>query len=247
MNTSRRSAYPVRPLRQYWQTVPTALLVSLMLYLPTTLAGTVNLPGTGGMVFTVAVTSFQEQKFARVIPQAYDFSCGSAAVATLLTFHFEQTVTEHDIFIDMYQQGDQALIQSKGFSLLDMKRYLERRGYKADGFRISLDKLREVGVPAIALIDTNGYTHFIVIKAVDDRHVIVGDSALGMRALSRSEFEGMWNGILFLIHNHAELAKRHFNKEEDWAYLVLPPLDQAVSQRTLAEFTLSLPVRSHDY
>jgi len=33
------------------------------------------------------------------------------------------------------------LIQKKGFSLLDMKFYLERRGYQADGYKIKLDQL----------------------------------------------------------------------------------------------------------
>ncbi|TXS89797.1 C39 family peptidase [Parahaliea aestuarii] len=199
------------------------------------------------MVLNVPVTSFQEQKFARVVPQAFDFSCGSAAVATLLTFHFEQPVTEHAIFVDMYESGDKELIRAKGFSLLDMKRYLERQGYRADGFRVSLDKLQEVGVPAIALIDTSGYSHFVVLKAIDSEYVVIGDSALGMRAMPRTEFEGMWNGIAFLIHNRADVARRNFNQEEDWAYLLLPPTHKALSRRTLAEFTLSLPTRSHDY
>lgn len=210
-------------------------------------AGSVDLPGPGGMMLNVPVASFQEQKFEQVVPQAFDFSCGSAAVATLLTYHFEQPRSERDIFIDMYEKGDQENIRAKGFSLLDMKLYLERQGYRADGFRISLDKLAEVGVPAIALIDTNGYSHFIVIKAVDDGHVIVGDPALGVRGLEREEFERIWNGILFVIHNRADIARRHFNQKADWERMVDPPLAQALSRRSLAELTMSLSSRPHDY
>ncbi|MFV0278147.1 MAG: C39 family peptidase [Parahaliea sp.] len=199
------------------------------------------------MNFNVPVTSFQEKKFQRVVPQAYDFSCGSAAVATLLTYHFGKPSSEQDVFVDMFETGDKENIRAKGFSLLDMKLYLERNGYRADGFRISLDKLREVGVPAIALINTRGYSHFIVVKAIDERSVVIGDPALGMRALPRDEFEAMWNGIFFVIHNRMEVAKRHFNQDEDWDHQVLPPLEQALSRRTLAEFTLSLPTRLNDY
>ncbi|MBN7797480.1 cysteine peptidase family C39 domain-containing protein [Parahaliea mediterranea] len=211
------------------------------------LAGNVNVPGPGGMLLNVPVTSFQERKFERVVPQAFDFSCGSAAVATLLTYHFDSPHTEREIFIDMYETGDQEKIQAKGFSLLDMKLYLERAGYRADGFRISPDKLREVGIPAIALIDTRGYSHFVVVKAVNEGHLILGDPALGIRAVSRAEFEAMWNGIFFVIHNRMELAQQHFNQDEDWNRLLAPPLGEAVSRRTLAEFTLSLPTRAHDY
>lgn len=211
------------------------------------LAGSVSLPGPGGMVLNVPVQSFQEKKFERVVPQAFDFSCGSAAVATLLTYHFETPRSEREIFIDMYEAGDQEQIRAKGFSLLDMKLYLERAGYRADGFRISPDKLRDVGIPAIALIDTNGYSHFVVVKAVDEANIIIGDPALGIRALPRAEFEGTWNGIFFVIHNQVALAKQYFNQEEDWERLVEAPLGTAVSRRTLAEFTLSLPTRPHDY
>jgi len=210
-------------------------------------AGAVNLPGPGGAVFTVAVASFQERKFERVVPQALDFSCGSAAIATLLTYHLEQPRTERDIFIEMYETGDQEKIREKGFSLLDMKRYLEQQGYKADGFRIEIAKLQEVAIPAIALIDTNGYSHFVVVKAVDESTVILGDPALGIRTLGREEFEAMWNGIFFVVHNRMSIAQKHFNQTVDWERYEALPLDQSISRKTLAEFTLSLPVRAHDY
>src|SRR5208283_4171640 len=56
--------------------------------------------------------------------QQYDFSCGSAAVATLLSFHYGRPTNETTVFKAMFAAGDQARIQVQGFSLLDMKRYL---------------------------------------------------------------------------------------------------------------------------
>ncbi len=79
--------------------------------------------------------------FSRVWHQQYDFSCGSAALATLITFQYDRPIDETTVFKEMYAVGDQNEIRSKSFSLLDMKRFLESRGYTADGVRSPLDTL----------------------------------------------------------------------------------------------------------
>lgn len=207
-------------------------------------AGNVLLPEAGGN-FTVGVTSYRELRFQSVVRQQYDFSCGSAALAGLLTHHYQDPVSEQAAFDAMYDQGDQEKIRQEGFSLLDMKRYLESRGYRADGFRISLDKLVEVGVPAIALINDAGFKHFVVVKGVKDGDVLVGDPAKGIKRLSRERFAGMWqNGILFLIRNHTDAARSRFNEESVWRVAQNGPLDAAISRQGLASPTLLLPEHS---
>src|SRR5690606_20299588 len=104
------------------------LVVGGGLVAETALAGTVWLPGLGGVV-NVPTQSIQELKFAEVIRQQFDFSCGSAALATLLTYHYEDPTDEMQAFIAMYEQGDQERIRQAGFSLLDMKNYLAAVGY----------------------------------------------------------------------------------------------------------------------
>ena len=52
-------------------------------------AGTVGLnPDTAGANYRVRTMSWVEIPFRSVIRQQFDFSCGSAAVATLLTYHY---------------------------------------------------------------------------------------------------------------------------------------------------------------
>jgi len=197
--------------------------------------------------YTVNVVSFKETRFKTVFKQKYDFSCGSAALASLLTFHYEYPVSELDVFKEMYRQGDKDKIQKEGFSLLDMKKYLGDNGYNADGFRTTLDKLSQVGIPAITLINNGGYMHFVLIKGVSDQQVLVGDPSLGVKPMPRGEFESMWQqGILFLIRNRADIAKAYFNQEEEWNSLGKAPLDMgtALSSRSLADFNLLLPAQS---
>lgn len=209
---------------------------ALSLFLPTQLGS-----------FNTEVVSYQEAKFRSVIRQQYDFSCGSAAVASLLTFHYDDPRTEHEVFQTMWANGNQALIKEQGFSLLDMKRFLENHGYRADGFRLTLDRLSQLGVPAITLINNNGYMHFVVIKGINDEEILLGDPTLGVRVAARDEFEAQWqNGIVFLIKNKARIAKASFNKEEYWQTVAAAPTrhSKAAAARSLADFNLLLPARS---
>jgi hypothetical protein len=181
--------------------------------------------------------------FRRTWHQQYDFSCGSAALATLLTFQYDRPTDETSVFKTMYAVGDQAQIRAKGFSLLDMKRYLQSLGYTADGVRVSLDTLRSVGVPAIALIADRGYRHFVVIKGVDGNRVLIGDPALGRRILSRHDFEKQRVGnLFFVIRSHRKLA--HFNLSADWQSETSPPLSVGIDRRLLDTEFLNIPNES---
>ena len=72
-------------------------------------AGNIWLPGIEG-VSNVAAASIKEKKFHQVVRQQYDFSCGSAALATLMTYHYEQAIDEQTAFDIMYENGDKEKI-----------------------------------------------------------------------------------------------------------------------------------------
>ncbi len=114
-------------------------------------------PGVTGGSYALQVTSMKEARFRSTVRQQFDFSCGSAAVATLLSYHYDTPVSERQVFDAMYALGDQQKIRREGFSLLDMKRYLAQQGFIADGYQQPLHKLAEAGFPAIVRVEENGY------------------------------------------------------------------------------------------
>lgn len=189
----------------------------------------------------VNVTSVKEARFRSTILQEYDFSCGSAALATLLTYHYEDKVSEQDIFKAMFDTGDQEKIRRNGFSLLDMKNYLEANGYRAAGYKVSLDRLAEIGVPAIVLINIRGYKHFVVVKGVSSKMVLLSDPAAGARTVPRAEFESTWNGLIFIILNKKNVAQNHFNRDQEWHVKEKAPLGLALNAGELANMSLMLP------
>jgi predicted double-glycine peptidase len=196
----------------------------------------VRVPYSGSSA--IQLTSLKEARFKTTVRQQYDFSCGSAATATLLTYQYGYPVTEAEVFRQMYANGDQARIRKQGFSLLDMRRYLQSLGFQADGFELPLDKLFEEGLPAIVLLNDRGYRHFVVVKGLRRGRVLVGDPARGTRALTRRDFERLWdNQVLFVVHNRRDLAA--FNQSRDWRIAPSAPLETGIGRQSLQSTVMS--------
>lgn len=195
-------------------------------------AGNAQLTGIAGGDYRLHVTTLKEARFRNTIHQKYDFSCGSAAVATLLTFQYGFPVSEQTAFAAMFAHGNRAKISREGFSLLDIKRFLAALGFEADGFIVPLQKLQQAGLPAIVLINEHGYHHFVVIKGVLAGRVLVGDPAKGTRSIPETEFEKAWtNHLVFVIHNRRSLAV--FNSRDDWHATPMAMLAAGVDRRGL--------------
>lgn len=211
-------------------------LAHLPAWSPEAAAGDLLVPH--GARYAMHVTSLKEARYRTTVPQQYDFSCGSAAIATLLTHQYATPADEVEVFRGMYAGGDQARIRREGFSLLDMRRYLQSRGFEADGFEVPLDKLSAEGLPAIVLLNDRGYRHFVVVKGLRQGRVLVGDPARGTRAIRRRDFDRLWdNRVLFVVHNRRDVAA--FNHPRDWRVAPPAPLDVGVSRRGLQDIVLS--------
>mgnify|MGYP001565579625 CR=1 FL=1 len=208
--------------------------------------------GTGAMAATIEVTpgvgsrmllqvwSMRELKVRSVVLQKYDYSCGSAAVATLLTYPYGRPLTEETAVRMMFDNGNQEKIQKEGCSFLDMKRFLEANDYPADGFRVSLDDLTKAGIPAIVLMVDKGYHHFVVVKGMRGDKVLLGDPAVGLRVVPREQFEASWpSRVVFVIHDSQERGE--FNTARDWSVRPMSPFGRPLSPDTLNNTVLFRP------
>jgi predicted double-glycine peptidase len=183
--------------------LPTLMLCSILLGFsvqPATAAPNMPLavlPG-GGLVFK-PVESIRERRFSDLVEQKTDFSCGAAAVATILNQAYGWDLSEADVIHSMLAVADEELVRSKGFSMLDMKNYATSLGMRARGYRIKSSQLESVSIPVIVLIEIRGYKHFVVMQRTADDSVYVGDPVLGHKKLSMDEFIKGWNGIVFAL------------------------------------------------
>ena len=120
------------------------------------------------------VQSLLEIRQNRVVVQQWDLSCGAAALATILK----------------YQHG--VVTYRQGFSLLDLKRFVDERGYNGVGLgHLDVDDLVEYA-PIIVPISVHAYRHFVVFRGILNDRVLLADPAFGNRKMSRSRFEKAW-------------------------------------------------------
>jgi predicted double-glycine peptidase len=155
------------------------------------------LPG-GGLVFK-PVQSMRERRFSDLVEQKTDFSCGAAAVASILNQAYGWNLSEADVIHGMLAVADEEQVRSKGFSMLDMKNYATSLGMRARGYRIESSQLKSVSIPVIVLIEVRGYKHFVVMQRTVDDSVYVGDPVLGHKKMSMDDFKKGWNGIVFAL------------------------------------------------
>ncbi|MGL6123426.1 MAG: C39 family peptidase [Shewanella sp.] len=147
-----------------------------------------------------SVLSIMEQRFVGIERQNTDFSCGAAALATILQSAYGQRTNEYRVMSGMLALADPRVVERLGFSMLDMKNYVQMLGMRARGYQLSIDELRMVRVPTIALLNLRGYQHFVVLRAIDNEDLVyLADPALGNRIIELDEFIESWNGILLAI------------------------------------------------
>jgi uncharacterized protein len=143
------------------------------------------------------VRTLLEIRQERVVVQEWDLSCGAAALATVLNYQLGDPVSEREIALGLMRRkeyvDDPALVSRReGFSLLDLQRYVEQRGYAGLGYgRLKLDTLIE-RAPAIIPVSFNGYNHFVVFRGIRANRVLIADPAWGNRTLTIDEFEDAW-------------------------------------------------------
>lgn len=200
----------------------------------------VRLDSDGGRP-AVSVTSWRDMPFRTVVRQRYDFSCGSAAVATLLSYHYDRPTPEQAVFLAMWAKGDQAKIRKLGFSMRDMKLYLESMGLRADGFRLTPDQLRRLGQPVIVILDLKGYKHFVVVKGVRGDEILVGDPTLGMKIYRFADFAAMWNGIALAVLSPRSAPLPLYNLAAEWGGWPRAPVRESAREAAITHLTDRLP------
>lgn len=178
------------------------LLLSLsMAAAPQAEAAVVGFTGVipGLSLYRKQVVSMRGERFVGMIRQHTDFSCGAAALATILRYAYGRPVGERVVLEGMLRVSDQALVRRRGFSLLDIKHYVETLGFRGRGYRLGVDELPAVKIPTIILLDIRGYKHFVVLRRVENGRYYIADPALGNRVMDRAAFAKAWNDIIFAV------------------------------------------------
>lgn len=143
------------------------------------------------------VLSMLELRHKNVVVQEWDLSCGAAALTTLLRYQYGDDMTEKTVARALvnrpeYIENPKLVQLREGFSLLDLKRYVDTRGYRGVGLgKMTLDDL-ERKAPTLVPSHTNGYNHFVVFRGRLGNRVLLADPAWGNRTMTTEQFNRAW-------------------------------------------------------
>jgi uncharacterized protein len=164
-----------------------------------------------------AVRSLAEMRQETVVMQEWDLSCGAAALTTVLRYQFGEAVGEREVATGLMQReayvDNPVLVNLReGFSLLDLKRFVDGRGYEGIGLgQMTLEGLL-ARVPAIVPIRTHGYNHFVVVRGMARDRILMADPAWGSRTMTRGDFERAWidygqlGHVAFVVTDDGDIA-----------------------------------------
>ncbi len=159
----------------------------------------------------------------RMVKQNFDYSCGSAALATLLNYQIGENFSERQVIAGLMRYGDKEAIASRrAFSFLDMKHFVDALGYKGAGYTATLQDLKELNRACIVPVTVFNYRHFVVFKGIDRGHIFFADPFFGDTSYTLQEFEAHWyRNALFIVYPKKGETELHALRlrEEDLRFI----------------------------
>jgi predicted double-glycine peptidase len=150
--------------------------------------------------------TWKAMRDAGLVRQGFDYSCGSAALATLLS-GAQEDITEREVLLEVLDgltDDEKRQTMEQGLSLLDLKAVATRRGLRAEGYRVDAEFLLRLTRPVIVFIKPGGYRHFAVLRGIRDDRFFLADPARGNVRMPASKFLDMWQeedgkGVIFVV------------------------------------------------
>lgn len=146
------------------------------------------------------IKSWIEFKNDQLTRQDFDYSCGSAALSTLLSHYYDANVSERMILeevlrakgIDKQAQELENQEGNNGLSFYDLSQYVSSRGFKAVGIALGMEELKKLQIPVIVFVKIRKQEHFTVLKKMDERYAYLADPSFGNIRVSHAKFKEMF-------------------------------------------------------
>jgi len=146
--------------------------------------------------------TWQDIRYANVIRQKTDYTCGAAALSTLGQYYFGRNIAETDItnaIKAQYSPEDWRKREGEGLSMLDLKVAAEQLGFRAAGAQMSLAALSNLEGPIIVHLKKGYLQHFVVLRGVEGDRVYLADPSSGNVRMPVFRFMQEWTGYALMV------------------------------------------------
>lgn len=152
--------------------------------------------------------SFQARRYQNVVRQVLEFSCGSAALATVLTFYLNRPTTEADVITllrERYPTREAWTEKAQtGFSFEDIMFCADRLGFAGQAARMDARQLPRLAGPVIVHLDKGSWQHFSVLRVARDGFYYLADPIAGQTTFLEAEFRREFTGAVLAVWRRGE-------------------------------------------
>ncbi|MEQ1559084.1 MAG: C39 family peptidase [Methyloglobulus sp.] len=198
---------PYRPFKKIYR----LFNILIVLFIFPFMANALPSGESGDEISTVPVRhTFKELRDQNVVKQQLDYSCGAAALATLISGYYGENTSEKELLellnarLSNMSDKEKSRKKLNGFSLLDLKLVAQQKGYKAAGFKLTIDQLKQLSAPVIVFVLPMGYHHFAVLRSIVGDRVYLADPGRGNLRMSVARFADEYGGIIFVLGKAGE-------------------------------------------
>jgi ATP-binding cassette subfamily B protein RaxB len=132
-----------------------------------------------------------------VVLQTESAECGLSCLAMIATYH--------GYCVDLSELRRRFSVSLKGMNLAQIVRVAQQLELGTRAVRLDLDELGNLSLPCLVHW---GFDHFVVVKSVKGRRVIIHDPACGQRHLGMDEFSRKFTGIALELWPTANFEKK---------------------------------------
>jgi uncharacterized protein len=146
--------------------------------------------------------TYLDLKYEYTVRQQRDFTCGSAALATLLKYHYGMPVTEEMLFTmiaDRYKPSEFKKKAEIGLSFEDLIFVAEQLGFQAQAARMEAAELEKLNGPILMQLDWKEFDHFSVLRKKTPDLAYFSDPILGQITLDNEEFLKKFKGPVLAV------------------------------------------------
>ena len=162
--------------------------------------------------FQQGVCDWRELKRQNIVMQKQDYSCGAAALATVVRYYWEDEVGEEYFLRLILMTLTPAELQERvknGLTMTDLRLAAVKGGYQSTIGKLTFEKLTESKVPLVVGITFRGFDHFVVFRGWDGYYVYLADPIRGNVRLPAWEFVEQWqkNAVLVVAKPGADVRE----------------------------------------
>ncbi len=155
-------------------------------------------------IFQKRNRSWREIRIQNIVMQGADYSCGAAALATILRYYWQDNITEEKVlhtineFLTIAELKDR---MENGLSMEDLRRAAVDMDYLSEVGTITFHELTQSKVPLLVGISADGYDHFVVVRGVFQNRVYLADPIRGNIRVPVNLFVTQWqkNAVLVVL------------------------------------------------